>query len=183
MIEYFAEEILSEQEQQQIFELLMEADQEFIPSLSARYSTTQKALRGVEETKEHIPLSYLKHLLNQRWILAKDEGQITGFLSYCSDFVDDILGIEQAGDYISTIIVQKDYRGRGITVCMYNKLFEISKAPWIATRTWSTNYAHIHILQKLKFDLVKRIPNDRGVGIDTVYFQKKLKINKRENLI
>lgn len=181
MVEYFAEKILSEQDRQQIFELLIEADQEFVPSLSARDSTTQKHLSEIEKPKENLPVSYLKHLLNQHWILAKEQERIVGFLSYCSDFSDAVLGLEQKGDYISTIIVCKKYRGQGITVFMYEKLFELTKAPWIATRTWSTNYAHIHILEKLQFHMVKRIPNDRGVGVDTVYYQKKMKTNERES--
>lgn len=176
MIEYLAEEIVSEQYRQQIFEMLVEADKEFIPSLSARNSTTQKYLNEVKEKESLLPVSYLKHLLNQHWILAKVQNKVVGFLSYCSNYTDGVVGLEQAGDYISTIIVRKEYRGQKITIGMYNKLFEETKAPWIATRTWSTNYAHLCILQKLEFQMIKRILNDRGVGIDTVYYQKKMKI-------
>jgi len=43
---------------------------------------------------------------------------------------------------------------------------------WIATRTWSLNSAHIHILEKLGFALVKRLVDHRGPGIDTVYYGK-----------
>ena len=47
-----------------------------------------------------------------------------------------------------------------------------SKEKNIATRTWSTNYSHMHILDNLGFKLVQRDINDRGVNIDTVYYLK-----------
>lgn len=42
----------------------------------------------------------------------------------------------------------------------------------LKTRTWSTNDAHIHILQSIGFVMVKNIDNDRGIGINTLYFEK-----------
>ncbi len=58
---------------------------------------------------------------------------------------------------------------------MYDKLFEISKDDFVATRTWSTNNSHMHLLDKKGFDLVSRLINDRGNNIDTVYYAKKIK--------
>lgn len=43
----------------------------------------------------------------------------------------------------------------------------------ITLRTWSTNGAQEHILDKLGYSLVRRLKDDRGEGIDTVYFVKK----------
>ena len=43
----------------------------------------------------------------------------------------------------------------------------------ITLRTWSTNGAQEHILDKLGYGLVRRLKDDRGEGIDTVYFVKK----------
>ena len=40
----------------------------------------------------------------------------------------------------------------------------------IFTRTWSTNASQMNILPKMQFCELERIPNDRGDGIDTVYF-------------
>ena len=56
---------------------------------------------------------------------------------------------------------------------MYNILLNERKEKNIATRTWSANYAHIHILDILGFKLVQRILNNRGPNIDTVYYLKK----------
>lgn len=55
---------------------------------------------------------------------------------------------------------------------MYAYLFSAYKNANIFTRTWSTNFAHIKILQAFGFETVKVLKNDRGSGIDTVYFKK-----------
>ena len=56
---------------------------------------------------------------------------------------------------------------------MYAHLFDdIFPDRSIFTRTWSTNAAHIKILDKFNFEIIKCIENDRGDGIDTVYFAK-----------
>lgn len=44
----------------------------------------------------------------------------------------------------------------------------------ITTRTWSGNDAQIHTLKKRGYVLFKSLANDRGAGIDTLYFVKKL---------
>jgi ribosomal protein S18 acetylase RimI-like enzyme len=57
---------------------------------------------------------------------------------------------------------------------MYDHLFNEKYADRnIFTRTWSTNTAHISILKKYNFREIHRIENDRGEGIDTVYFSRK----------
>lgn len=48
----------------------------------------------------------------------------------------------------------------------------------ITLRTWSTNGAQEHILDKLGYSLVRRLKDDRGEGIDTVYFVKKEENNR-----
>ena len=55
---------------------------------------------------------------------------------------------------------------------MYASLFEEYKDVNIFTRTWSTNMAHIKILSKFDFEKMSVIENDRGEGIDKVYFKK-----------
>ncbi len=42
----------------------------------------------------------------------------------------------------------------------------------ISTRTWSQNDPQINTLMKKGFSIVKRIPDDRGPGVDTLYFGK-----------
>ena len=38
-------------------------------------------------------------------------------------------------------------------------------------RTWSTNRAQAHLMPELGFEEVLRLPNDRGCGVDTVYYR------------
>ena len=52
----------------------------------------------------------------------------------------------------------------------YSYLFEKYSDRPIFTRTWSTNLAHIKILEKFGFSEHLRIKNHRGENIDTVYF-------------
>ena len=42
----------------------------------------------------------------------------------------------------------------------------------ITTRTWSQNDAQIHTLLKRGYKLLKTLANDRGAGVDTLYFGK-----------
>ena len=76
--------------------------------------------------------------------------------------------------YLSTLMLKSEARGKHLTQKMYDYLFNNLYADRsIFTRTWSTNGAHLRILEKFDFKLIKTIPNDRGVGIDTVYFALK----------
>ena len=75
-------------------------------------------------------------------------------------------------DYITTIIIDKNCRNKGYTQKMYNILLNQRKDKKIATRTWSKNLSHMHILDRLGFKLVQRDKDDRGVNIDTVYYLK-----------
>ena len=74
--------------------------------------------------------------------------------------------------YISTVITDKMFRHRGITKGLYAVLLEKYKDKNIFTRTWSTNISHTTLLQGLGFGEFKRLANDRGEGIDTVYYFK-----------
>lgn len=58
----------------------------------------------------------------------------------------------------------------------YKQLFaRLEENDTVTTRTWSTNHSHIHVLMKLGFELVKKIDNSRGEGVDTVYYRKIVK--------
>jgi ribosomal protein S18 acetylase RimI-like enzyme len=151
-----------------IWELLKSANNDFVPPLSARNSTCQKDMK-TDQSEADEPLLYFDMLKSQSFILAIENNRAVGFISFISD-----KQIEQdlKGNYITTIIVDSDFRNHGITRKMYSKLFEISYNKNIITRTWSTNYTHIHLLETLNFKLIKEIENDRGNGISTVYYCK-----------
>ena len=78
--------------------------------------------------------------------------------------------------YLSTLVLSAESRGKGITKKLYAHLFnELYPEKNIFTRTWSTNAPHIKILDYFGFDEMVRIKNDRGNGIDTVYFENRRK--------
>lgn len=147
-------------------------DSEFIPPLSARKSTTEKNLSGCDVIPSTEP--YYNGLLEQNFILAVNDGNIVGFMSYIPKkhlVVDGKLDV--SCEYISTIIVEEQYRNKGLTTEMYQTLMK-SKDPktTYATRTWSCNFAHIKVLKNLGFGQILKLENDRGPGIDTLYYLK-----------
>ena len=156
---------------QELLEILEENDKAFVPPLSQRTNTTQTALQG--NTVGSIAL-YLNGVMEQK-ILAMLEGEkLLGFVSFRENFVSDVIEEESLPNiYISTVVVRAKARGRSLTKKAYAYLFQILYPERrIFTRTWSTNEAHIKILKAFGFTELKRIENDRGAGIDTVYFQK-----------
>ncbi len=132
---------LTEEEKKGIWELVKEADTEFVPALSSRGSTTQKIMAGTAENSE--PTDYYNCLLNQSFILATEGDKVVGFLSYIPDYNLDN-DIKLLCDYISTIIIKKEHRRNGYTTQMYKALMEHRKGKTIATRTWSQNTTFGH---------------------------------------
>jgi|GEM_PF-357422 len=167
--------------------MLAEADNEFVPPLSSREGTTDKNL--LEEGSKSLgvseyPVKYFENMKNQPIILAvyhrndDESDKLVGFMSFIQGYsIGDI-----AGDYVSTVIVDSEYRRNGITHAMYHELMDVSSADTIFTRTWSTNVKHIGLLKKLHFKCVKIVEDDRGEGIDTVYYSRKSKLSFREKL-
>jgi hypothetical protein len=52
------------------------------------------------------------------------------------------------------IIVQPEARGRGVTTELYSVLFTAYESRNIFTRTWSSNLAHIKILERFGFSVI-----------------------------
>ena len=48
------------------------------------------------------------------------------------------------------------------------------RTAYVTTRTWSTNASQMHSFRKRGYAICERIADDRGKGIDTVYFVKKI---------
>lgn len=102
---------------------------------------------------------------------------LQGFLSYRPHWTGEG---PLAGDslYITTVCVPKELRGRGIATELYCALEQKESSPGepcaITIRTWSTNLAQIALLEKLGYHAALRIQDDRGPGIDTIYFRKML---------
>lgn len=164
-----------------IWALICKIDGEFVPPLSARNSPTDVSLDGSSGSGESAPdrpagpVSYFNELLAQRSIIALEDGRLAGYLSYRSDYtVPEVSARTNA--YVSTVGVDPAARGHGVSRHLYLALFDrmsreadIQAYP-VMTRTWSTNASHIAIITGFGFELVGRVEDGRGKGIDTVLF-------------
>ncbi len=159
---------------QTIIEAMKESDNDFIPPLSARSSTTQKNLAGGKSSEQGL-LSYCEEMLSQLVLGAFENDELLGFVSFKENYTCDVIReCDLPNIYLSTLILKTQARGKHLTQRMYDYLFnELYADRSIFTRTWSTNGAHLRILEKFNFSLIKTIENDRGIGIDTVYFALK----------
>lgn len=156
---------------EQVWQLLRRYDQSFIPPLSSRENTYQSNLAQLtQQTNE--PREYFAALKDQSFLLATVDLTVVGFMSFRPNELCVELDDEERTTYITTIIVDEAQRGRGITSSFYSIVGKYTDDKTITTRTWSTNFSHIRILDKFGFQEVRRIKDARGQGIDTVYYQK-----------
>lgn len=162
--------------------LLIECDDEFMPPLSMRNGTTQKDFNK-SSSSDSIDL-YFKELCNQNVIGALYDGTLVGLMSFRNKYFSNEINKYSHSNYVSTVCVKHEYRGKGVCKRLYKYLF--SKLPnelqcsFISTRTWSTNDDHIRILKSLGFDMVCEIENDRKQGVNTQYFVKINDSKKRQ---
>lgn len=151
-------------------------DQDFVPPLSHRNSTSQTNWAETEEKTDGIA-EYLENICSQHVVLWKEEGVVRAFMTWKDHFNCENLEAYPDSCYLTTLCVWPDYRGQGISEVMYAEAEKDIAAKFpgsrITLRTWSTNGAQEHILDKLGYSLVRRLKDDRGEGIDTVYFVKK----------
>ena len=172
------EERLSDIHKEEVWRLVETGDKEFVPPLSSRHSTTQQTLAFAPA--ENSPTAYFNGLMEQKFILCIEDQKTVGFMSYIEDHLLTAGTVSYVCDYVTTVIISPDHRNKGYAQKMYLKLFESGKSKRYATRTWSTNVSHITILKKLGFKLVSRIKNDRGEGIDTVYYLREDHENEQD---
>lgn len=155
----------------EILRTLVAGDEEFVPPLSARSSTTQAELDGNEKSEDGI-LKYFEEMKTQRIMVATEGDKLLAFVSFRENYKNDEIS-DVPNIYLSTLIVKPETRGMGVTRKMYTELFDLYKSVSIFTRTWSTNLAHIKILAGFGFETLCTLENHRGNGIDTVYFVKR----------
>ena len=153
-----------------IMELLTLCNHEFVPPLSSRNSTTQSQLSG-NRTDSTIPYEYFENIRSQPAFVAMIDGDVVGFMSLRKNYVSpEIPPAMTPNVYITTVIVHPRCRNQGITNRLYSALLEHFVGYHIFTRTWSTNDSHTRILSSRKFYEYYRLEDDRGDGIDTVYY-------------
>lgn len=170
-------------EKEEIRQLLEMCDQDFVPPLSHRNSTSQTNWAETEEKTDGIA-EYLENICSQHVVLWKEEGVVRAFMTWKDHFNCENLEAYPDSCYLTTLCVWPDYRGQGISEVMYAEAEKDIAAKFpgsrITLRTWSTNGAQEHILDKLGYSLVRRLKDDRGEGIDTVYFVKKEENEKND---
>lgn len=153
-----------------IRQLLILCGNEFVPPLGQRSSATQQVLTG-DTTQDNVPDEYFESIRKQSAFVALEAGRVVGFLSLRKNYVcREIPRSFQPNVYITTIIVHPHYRNQGITSQFYEKLMTRFVGYHIFTRTWSTNRSHTRILSSYRFFEHRRLTDDRGPGIDTVYY-------------
>lgn len=158
--------------------LLITAYDEFVPPLTAREGTTQR-----EDLDDAVPEAvnadqaiepYHSQCLNQHLIACYEGEDLRGFMSFRQDYRTPELEGYQPSNYISTIIVKSAHRREGLARRMYETILsdlpEEIRSPHVTTRTWSTNDSHLPLLEDLGFENVTTLTDDRGDGIDTVYY-------------
>ena len=173
MLIHHTGQLLNENYQNDIKQLLFKYDKSFIPALSSRESTTQADLTHNDASDNSSSSNgideYFNTLIRESFIFAVKNDQVVAFMSFVNNKKIDY-GSKKLGNYVSTVIVDESARGKGLTQSFYQTL--LMKEKNITTRTWSTNFAHIKILNKMGFNEVKRIKNDRALNIYTVYYEK-----------
>lgn len=163
----------------EIRQLLVATNHEFVPPLSAREGTTQRdgLSRQSESDTENLNEAiedYLNQCLDQHLIACHTGEILHGFMSFRNGYRTPELETYQPSNYISTIIVAPGSRRHGYARRMYERILsELPpdiESPYVTTRTWSTNHSHLSLLDDLGFEEVKTLPDDRGDGIHTVYY-------------
>lgn len=168
-IKYF-ERLTNPKYLEDILNLLTICDKEFVPPLSSRNSTTQTNLNALTQESAQ-PTAYFEQISMQPLFAAVEGDHVVAFMSLRKNYIcEEISERYLPNVYITTVIVDPQFRNRGIANDFYHKLFKKFGNCSLFTRTWSTNESHTRILKYLKFYEHARKVNDRGEHIDTVYY-------------
>ena len=166
---------LTEKEKSEIFEILSACDQDFCPPLSERGGTAEKNLTGGSSHNPGVT-DYYRELMTQKNFLWKQGGRTIAFMSFRPEYQCPQLSRFPRVCYLTTLCLLKEFRGKGLSVRIYREVLQYLRSRYPdatpALRTWSTNGAQIHLMEKLHFEQVAVLRNDRGNGVDTVYFAK-----------
>ena len=161
---------IDKKESAAMFRILTECDQDFCPPLSARSSTRQLSWDSKAEESDGVR-AYYEVILNQENLFWKEDEEIAGFMSFIP--CDHLRGYEDIC-YLTTLCVSPRFRGRGLSPKIYAAVFDYIHQTYpgetIAFRTWSTNEAQMYLVKKLGLTEVLRLVDDRGPGVDTIYY-------------
>ena len=135
-------------------DFIKESDNEFTPPLFKRTKFVHQ----------------LKNGLNNRGLMVIDaDTKPVAATLYQTDYNGDR---EKA--YLTFFRIIPELRRLGIGLWFRQKLLGHLKSAGfrsVVTRTWSTNYPMLRLNEKTNFQRTRVIEDDRGPGIDTVYYQ------------
>lgn len=158
---------------QQVYRFLERIDHEFAPPLSGRGSSAATNLAASFDAAAHQLGEYVDEVMGQVIVFAKLEGQIIGIFTFKSAYYLEAISNYCPCNYITTVGAHPDFRNQGVGRAMYhfalNRLSAKYPSPYWVTRTWSTNQSHLVLLDKLGFNIIKVLKNDRGNAVDTLY--------------
>lgn len=176
----FTDELSKTPFEQDVWNILCECDEDFVPPLSARENSSQKNLNDIKSVEKLLPYTYFDSMKKQNFILVLDNNCVIAFMTFIHQYFCEELEHIGMSNYITTICVRKLYRNNGLLKQMYAYMEENIpaqyKLPYMSTRTWSTNTYHLIALDRLGFHISTRLKNHRGPDIDTIYFYKTLSL-------
>lgn len=154
-----------------VMSLLTDSDKEFVPALSSRNGTTQCAF-GAPGSFDTTPTAYFKSLQKQHNLLMMRDNRVVGLMSFTTEYVLESPSPVTPNVYVSTVVISTDYRRRGLARALYERLFYEYPECHVFIRTWSSNEKHVQLLGSLGFRPYLRYANDRGPGVDTIYYHR-----------
>ena len=161
-----------------IFDLLCACDRDFVPPLSQRTSSYQKGFAAAQGQDK--PWAYFEAMKAQRFAVARDEsGRMVAFLTFKPRYTCPELARFGENNYMTTACVYPEHRGHGLVTRLYDLvargLPEDEQTDYVTTRTWSTNAVQLHAFGKRGYEIAAVLPDDRGPGVDTIYYAKKVR--------
>lgn len=162
---------ISDERVEDVLSLLMLVDSEFVPPLSMRTSAFEVPL-GKGGSVD----AYVMSIRDLDVAYAYEDDILVGFCAWDTEHKLADVGLCA---YIATSAVHPLWRGRGIVSVLYGRMLAFALdfgAPIAVCRTWSTNQSNLKALAKSGFYAFRRVPDERGLGVDTVWLKKLLRV-------
>lgn len=156
--------------------LLAAANDSFVPPLTAPERAGMSRASGQPGPTDIE--DYVDACVERPMIGALDDGRLVGFASFEPMVDSEPLADYTPTNHLTVLVVDEAFRNQGIATEFYRYLFESLPAEHhqsaVSTKTWSTNKAHLAVLDALDFECVHRVSDDRGPGVDTVYYARRV---------
>lgn len=156
--------------------LLVAADDSFVPPLTAPERAGMSRASGQPGPADID--GYVEACLDRPMVGALDDGQLVGFASFEPMVDSEPLDSFTPTNHLTVLVVDESYRNQGLATDFYRYLFGSlpvdQQQSAVSTKTWSTNGAHLAVLDALDFECVHRVPDDRAPGVDTVYYARRV---------